>query len=187
MRLSAFIHLARTYTPAETIAINMLVDDPHITLQEAVNYVRENKDDLWDDVSRKMVPAKDVLKALEELIPKPLHGGDIRVYHATDPSTARTLLSRGFIPETKPHPRSDDFDYAPGRGIDSGLYVGHSPQAVESYGRSILEITIPKRLLEVPTELAQHGEKDPMRALQSHDGAVINHRLPHDAFRLLPE
>jgi hypothetical protein len=157
-----------------------------MSLSEAVALVEESPNDLWDTVSRKMVPAKDVLVALKKLVPAPLSGGDIRVYHATDPSTARMLLSRGFIPETKPRPR-EDFDYAPGRGVDIGLYVGESPRAVESYGRAMLEITVPKRLLEVPTELSQHGEQDPLRALRSHDGAVINHRLPADAFRLVPE
>lgn len=173
-------------TPAEAVAINLLTDDPDLTLAEAIRLVRESPDELYDTVSGKMVPPRDVVEALEKLIPKPLSGGDIRVYHATDASTAKQLLRRGFIPETKPHARSEDFDYAPGRGIDPGLYVGVSPNAVESYGRAVLEITVPKRLLDVPYELSQLGEKDPMKALRSHDGAVINTRLPPDVFRLLP-
>lgn len=107
-----------------------------------------------------MVPPQDVLKALEKLVPKPVHGGDIKVYHATDRSTAQQLLRRGFIPETKPRPRSQDFDYAPGRGTDPGLYVGAAPSQVGSYGPVTLELVVPKKLLEVPTELAQLGERD---------------------------
>lgn len=175
---------ARTHTPAEAVAINILVDDPDISLHEALQRVRGARK-LYDQVSGEMVPARDVAEALEKLIPKPLSGSDIRVYHATDRSTANMLTRRGFIPETKPRARGD-YDYAPGRGIESGLYVGASPRAVESYGPVTVEVTVPKRLLEVPQELAQHGEKNPMRALHSHDGAVINTRLPPEAFRILP-
>jgi len=169
-------------TPAETVAINILVDDPDITLHEALKMV-QGVSELYDEVSGDMVPARDVAKALEKLIPKPLSGGGLRVYHATDRSTATMLLRRGFVPETKPRPR-EGYDYAPGRGIETGLYVGVSPSAVRSYGPVVLEVTIPKRLLEVPLELSQLGETDPMRALKSHDGAVINTRLPPEIFRL---
>jgi hypothetical protein len=170
--------------PAEAIAINLLVQDPDVTLPEAMAMVR-GVEELYDEVSGEMVPSQDVVEALEKFLPKPLKGGDIRVYHATDRGTANILLRRGFIPETKPR-RREGFDYAPGRGIDIGLYVGASPQAVTSYGPAILEITIPKRLLEVPSELRQLGETNPMKSLKSHDGAVINTRLPPDVFRLLP-
>lgn len=174
------------HTPAEAIAINLLVADPNLTLPEAVKLVRDYPDELYDDVSGEMVAPRLVLEALEKLVPQPVHGGDVRVYHATDPATAQLLLRRGFIPETKPHARSEGYDYAPGRGIDPGLYVGATPRQVESYGRATLEIVVPKKLLEVPTELAQLGEKDPIAALKSHDGAVIRRRLPPDVFRLVP-
>jgi len=167
------------------VAINLLVDDPDMSLHDAVRLVRESGSELWDPVSRTMVPPKDVLEALERLIPKPLSGGDIRVYHATDKATATMLLRRGFIPETKSRARSSDYDFAPGRGMDVGLYVGETPASVESYGRATLEIVVPKKLLEVPSELAQLGETNPLRALKTHDGAIINARLPAEAFRLL--
>lgn len=172
-------------TPAEAVAVNLLVNDPDLTLPEAIKLVREYPDELYDDVSGQMVPPRDVLKALEKLMPEPVHGGDIKVYHATDRSTSQQLLRRGFIPETKPRPRDQDFEYAPGKGIDAGLYVGATPSQVDSYGPVTLELVVPKKFLEVPTELAQHGERDPMKALRSHDGAVINKRLPPDVFRFL--
>ena len=180
--------VASHHTPAEAVAINLLVADPDMTLPEAIRTVRDYPDDLYDDVSGEMVPPKAVLEALEKMLPHPLSGAEIRVYHATDAATAKMLLRRGFIPETKPRARSEDFEYAPGRGIlDVGLYVGASPHAVESYGRAILEINVPKKLLDVPTELAQLGEDDPLKALKSHDGAIINTRLPADVFRLMPD
>lgn len=174
---------AARVTPAEAIAINLLVDAPNMSLAQALKRVR-GADKLYDEVSGKMVPARDVAEALEKLIPKPLTGSDIRVYHATDASTAKMLTRRGFIPETKPRPR-EGFDYAPGRGIEVGLYVGATPSAVNSYGPATVEVTIPKKLLEVPQELKQLGENNPMKALKSHDGAVINTRLPPEAFRLM--
>jgi hypothetical protein len=176
---------AKAHTPAEAVAINLLVEDPDLSMQDAVRLVREFSGDLYDEVSGEMVPPKEVLKALEDLIPRPVKGGDIKVYHATDSSTARLLLKRGFIPETKPRARGDNYDYSPGRGIDQGLYVGATPSQVDGYGSVILELVVPKKLLEVPTELSQLGEKNPLTALKSHDGAIINTRLPPEVFRIL--
>lgn len=172
-------------SPAHNVAVNLLVDDPDISLQDALKLIKDHPDELYDQVTDQMVSPRDVAEALEELIPKPLSGGDIHVYHATDASTAKALLNRGFIPETKPRSRNSEFEYGPGKGLDGGLYVGYSPHAVSSYGRVTLEISIPKKFLSVPTELAQLGEKDPMKALHSHDGAVIHHRIHSDAFRKL--
>lgn len=177
---------ARHYTPAEAVAINLLVDNPDITMADALRLVRESDVELWDAVSRTMVTPREVLRELEKFIPQPVSGGDIKVYHATDSSTARQFLQRGFLPETKPRTRTEDFDYAPGRGVDEGLYVGATPHQVESYGRAMLEIVVPRKFLEVPTELAQHGEMDALKALRNHDGAIINRRLPPDVFRLMP-
>jgi len=179
--------LARQYTPAEAVAINLLVEDPDLTMADAIRLVKDFPGELYDEVSGDMVAPGKVLEALQKMVPKPLPSGGIKVYHATSKATAEMLLKRGFIPETKPRPRSDDFGYAPGRGVDQGLYVGASPQAVNSYGPVTLEVSVPKKYLEVPTELAQHGEKNPLKALKSHDGAVINERLPPKAFRLLPK
>jgi len=179
---------ARThYRPAENAAINLLVQSPDATVDELVRQVRDFDMDLYDDVTGQQVRPRDVIEALEKYAPKPVSGGDTKVYHATDSSTANMLLKRGLIPETKPRPRTEEFEYAPGRGIDTGLYVGAGPREVSGYGSVTLEIVVPKKFLEVPTELAQLGETDAMRALRNHDGAIINHRLPPDAFRILPD
>ena len=168
--------------PARNVAINLLVDVPEYDFDEVLAEVRGSHDSLFDEVSRTFVPAKDVETELLRLRPGPIGPSDILVYHGTDSAAAKLLVRRGFIPETKPRPRGD-YEFQPGRGLDAGLYVGVSPQAVEGYGRVTLEVSVPKRLLEVPQELA--GETDPMRALRTHDGAIINARLPPDAFRVV--
>lgn len=178
---------ASHYTPAENVAINLMVQSPDSTVDELVQQVKNFSMDLYDEVTGEQVKSVDVLAALDKYAPHPIHGSDTRVYHATDAATAKTLMRRGLIPETKPRPTSDDFEYAPGRGIDVGLYVGASPREVLSYGRVVLEVVVPKKFLEVPTEQAQLGVTDPMQALRQHDGAIINHRLPPDAFRIVPE
>ena len=170
---------------AESAAISLLQDAPDESVDDLIRMVQRARSSLMDPVSREFVDSKEVVKALERMRPQeqPLSGSDVRVYHATDRSTAQRLLQRGFIPQTKPRSRVET--YAPGRGIDPGLYVGVSPRAVDSYGPATLEITVPKKWLEVPTELAQLGEANPMSALRSHDGAVVNHPIPASRFRLV--
>jgi DNA topoisomerase-1 len=185
MLLKVAARFLRAYTPAENIAINWLVADPDATMAELIHEVKSSDTEMWDSVTRQMVDPREVEKALHKLAPQPLSGSDLRVYHATDLSTAKMLVRRGFIPETKPHATTEEYEYAPGRGLDSGLYVGASPRDVDGYGRAILEIVVPKHFLSVPTEQVQLGETDPIRSLHGHDGAVINHRLPADAFRLM--
>jgi len=139
---------------------------------------------LFDPVSRSMVDAGEVGEALRRLAPKPYEvSGGIKVYHATTPSAAKMLLRRGFIPATKPRSRVET--YAPGRGIDQGLYVGASARAVGGYGPVVLEVTVPRKELSVPTEMAQLGETSPRQALKSHDGAIIKRAIPSEAFRVV--
>jgi hypothetical protein len=178
----------RRTTAAENVAINMLADDPDLTLEEALDLVLESEVELWDPVTRTMVRPEDVARELSKLESRSSGAGrcppGLRVYHATDLATARSLVRRGFIPETKPRPRHAGMEYAPGRGADPGLYVGESPRAVEGYGRAIVEVCIPEDWLEVPAELRAHGVRDPLRALESHDGAVINRAIPASAFQI---
>jgi len=173
---------------AENVAINMLADDPDLTLEEALDLVLESDVELWDSVTRTMVRPEDVARKLSRLGSSGSDVNhcppDLRVYHATDPSTARSLVRRGFIPETKPRPRHAKMEYAPGRGMDRGLYVGESLRAVEGYGRAIVEVCVPEDWLEVPIELRARGVRDPLRALESHDGAVINRAIPANAFQI---
>ena len=165
--------------------MNLLVDDPSLPIEEVRQAALNSSMDLWDEVTRTMVPAADVAKVLAAMTPPLRVPHEVVTYHATSPAFARELLLRGFLPETKARARSEGLgaSYAPGRGLDRGLYVGATPEAVEGYGRVVLEVAAPRRSLAVPTELAQLGETDPMRALRSHDGAVIRDRLPASSFR----
>lgn len=168
-------------SPAESAALSLL-EGSNMTIPELIDEVRGARM-LFDPVSRKQVSGPDVIRALERLMPAPTSGSGVKVYHATTPQHARTLLLRGFIPSAKPVPLGGS--YAPGQGIDPGLYVGSSARNVESYGRVILEVTVPRRALSVPTELAQLGETDPLAALRSHDGAVILSPIPPSAIRVV--
>ena len=173
--------VASRYSPAESAAISLLQDAPDESVEDLIEQVLRARR-LFDPVSRTVVDAQEVADAIRGMAPEPYKvPGGVSVYHATDASTARLLTRRGFIPQTKPRNLTDT--YAPGRGLDRGLYVGATPRSVEGYGRVTLEVTVPRKHLSVPTELAQLGETSPMKALKSHDGAVINHPIPADAFR----
>ena len=181
--MSAFLRFQNPQTPAANIVVNLLTDNPDLSLEEAGRLIETGPPELWDGVTRTMVRQEAVAKALKAIVPAPvLPWTDILVYHATDDDTAEQLLSRGFLPETKPR-RREGFDYAPGRGLDEGLYVGATATSVESYGRVILSIDVPKSVLRIPQELAQLGETNVLRALHSHDGAVIRTRIPANQFR----
>ncbi len=170
---------------AHSVAENLLFDAPDSTIDELIADVqRARSTGIYDSDARKMVDADDVIRSLEAMKPAPIHvTNGITVYHATTPDFAKVFLKRGHIPEGKVYSRSDS--YSPGHGLDRGMYVGATPQAVESYGRVTLAVTVPRDMLLVPTELKQMGETDALRALRSHDGALIVGRVPSTAFSVV--
>lgn len=167
---------------AYVTAVSLLRDAPELPFDKLERMVAGARTGMMNPETYEPVDAQDVLRALRAIRPQPLprQTPTVRVYHATDAKTAAMLRTRGYVPETKGRSRGE---FAPGKGLDAGLYVGASPRAVESYGRVTLEVEVPREWLTVPTELAQLGERDPMRALQEHDGAVVFHALPPEAFR----
>jgi hypothetical protein len=173
---------------ARNTALSLLEDASGESFEGLVKLVRQNAQYLMDPITRQRVDAEDVVVELAKLMGEEeedtLPGGYITVYHATDKRTAQGFLKRGAIPEMKPRPRVP-MDYAPGKGIDVGLYVGHSARAVNSYGPVVLSVDVPKKWLEVPTELSQLGYRDPMKALHEHDGAIIKKRIPAKAFKVV--
>ncbi len=125
--------VASRYSPAESAAISLLQDAPDESVEDLIEQVLRARR-LFDPVSRTVVDAQEVADAIRGMAPEPYKvPGGVSVYHATDASTARLLTRRGFIPQTKPRNLTDT--YAPGRGIDRGLYVGATPRSVEGYGR----------------------------------------------------
>jgi hypothetical protein len=171
------------HSPAESAAISLLQDAPDEDIEHLIRQVERSRT-LFDPVSRESVDPKEVADALRRLQPKSYKvPGGLKVYHATSPQVAKLLLSRGFIPKTKPKFRGDSF--GPGRGIDQGLYVGATPRAVSSYDRVILEVTIPKNVLVAPTESTQLGDTDPLEALRQHNGALIPVPVPPEAFKVV--
>lgn len=169
----------KSTSQATTTALSLL---EVLSMADAIAAVKKRGGNLVDPVTRSLVPSTEVLIALNALKISPLKQ-EIRVYHATSPDVASLLMQKGFRPQLKP--RSRVKSYAPGRGIDPGLYVGASPQDVESYGKVILGVSVPRSSLAVPTELSQLGYSDPWEALNSHDGAVINQAIPPQNFTLL--
>jgi hypothetical protein len=171
---------------ANNAAIDILTSDPTLSVADAIALVRAFSEPLWDPITRRHVDGALVILALEAMKPKATSKRErgIFVYHATDAETAAILLRRGFLPETKPRPRSSSMDFAPGRGRDAGLYVGKTPESVSGYGRVILKIGVPVRFLEVPSEQASLSVTDPVLALETHDGAVIQSRIPPEAFSI---
>jgi hypothetical protein len=167
---------------AYVTAVSLLRDAPELSFDKLERMVAGASTGMTNPETYEPVDAQDVLHALRAIRPQslPRQTPTVRVYHATDAKTAAMLRTRGYVPETKGRSRGE---FAPGKGLDAGLYVGASPRAVESYGRVTLEVEVPRAWLTVPTELAQLGERDPLRALQEHDGAVVFHALPPEAFR----
>jgi len=166
-------------SPAESAALSLMTSMPNSTVDEVAKKVRR-AGTLYDPVSRTPVSSKDVLKALEAMRPSKRGGPKITVYHATDRKTADSFLRRGFSPKTKR--KFTSANYGPGKGIDQGLYVGATVRDVWSYGPVVLAVKVPKSLLRVPTELSQSGHTDPMKALKSHDGAVVLKSIPASDF-----
>ena len=122
---------------------------------------------------------------------------DITVYHTTTPEGARHLQAFGTTRNkpTKPavpidNPTvakmlgkkvGDTYDYEPGRGMGSGLYVSRHPGEGTQYGTHSVPVTIKARDLSVPPERASreaHG-MTPWRSLNLQDGYVSSVLHPH--------
>lgn len=131
-----------------------------------------------------------VIEELRSYRPRPLPPGPrVLVHHSTDEAAAARLLQDGFIPAAKPmnlararYEAGEYAEFAPGRGISGGLYVG-LPRETSGYGKVTLEVNVPRAWLQVPPEQEARGVTDPMQALRSTDGAVILEPIPATALR----
>jgi len=109
------------------------------------------------------------------------------VYTATDREHAEDFLKHGVDPAKKPtnlarsHYENGEYaEYAPGRGLASGLYVGLTPQGVSGYGRVILALRVRKGDLKVPPEQAALNRPNGCHALVCDDAYIDKFIPPSD-------
>jgi len=116
------------------------------------------------------------------------------VYHATDAATAEHFLKEGIDTDEKPSNLARErfeageyAEFAPGRGVGAGLYVGGTPQGVEGYGRVLLAIRTTKGALEASPESKEAGNPTPGHALVGGDGAMIRGKISPSLIREIGE
>ena len=105
---------------------------------------------------------------------------ELWTYLATDRATADKFLAEGIDPEQKPmnlarwrlEHGEDGVEFAPGRGLAGGTYVGGTPQDVSGYGRTILAIRTTKGKLETTPEAEALGNKNGAHALSVNDAQI---------------
>lgn len=136
---------------------------------------------------------REAVSVLKSWLPQALpRTSTIDVFYATDGKTASRMEREGIIPALKPtnlamlrFERGEPAEFAPGRGISRGVYVGATPEEVSGYGRTILRLRVPRSWLEVPPEQEVLGVTDPIAALKTVDGAVVNRPIPASAVEIL--
>jgi hypothetical protein len=152
-------------------------------LEEAIEDLEGTPFDTLYLPGRIQVDPKAMVRELKLWRPR-YTAGDTVVYHATDRKTANFMLKNGVIPQMKPWTSASvDFEetgggvYAPGRGLERGIYVGGTKDVVSGYGPVTLAFKVPKKWLKVPEEMKRLGYKDTPEdlhlALNSENGAVI--------------
>jgi len=106
------------------------------------------------------------------------------VFHATDRQRAAAFLRQGVRIADKPanlarhrYEQGEYAEFAPGRGLSSGLYVGWWPCEVEGYGRQVLALGVRKEDLGVPPEARVRGTTTVGWALLEND-AVVERDVP---------
>ncbi len=136
-----------------------------------------------------VVRTSEVRAALESFRPKPLPEGErmITVQHSTTRERANQILREGVIHEGKPmnlarerFQNGEHAEFAPGRGLSGGIYVGTD---TSGFGPVTLSIDVPESWLHVPPESSILGETSPRNALTTPDGAVILEGIPASAIR----
>lgn len=116
---------------------------------------------------------------------------DMWVFHATDQSTADKFVTEGVHQNERPenlamlnYEAGRPAEYAPGRGLARGSYVGATPFAVEGYGKHILAFKVKPHQIAPSPEQESLGYKTWHEALANND-AVVMHDLPaENVFRL---
>lgn len=88
-------------------------------------------------------------------------------YHATDHKTATKFLKDGIKQDDKPRnisrsrfEKGEYAEFAPGRGVGGGLYVGSNPHDIEGYGRHLLAVKTRIGSLRASPEASHLGYTD---------------------------
>lgn len=113
---------------------------------------------------------------------------DLIVFHSTEPDNSKLLYKYGFTSEDKPmnlarsrFEAGEPTVFAPGAGLNGGLYVTSDPNQASGYGHDMLAVRVRVGDLSVPVE---GGYTDPVKALISGGaGAVINGPIPPENIR----
>jgi len=107
------------------------------------------------------------------------------VYHASeDPEAFKEGVRMENVPQNLARRRysaGEPSEYAPGRGIGQGTYVGSQPHEVEGYGHWMHQFAVPMHHLEVPPESKGYKPEDVEYHL-SHGGtgALLTRDVPRE-------
>jgi hypothetical protein len=103
----------------------------------------------------------------------------ITVFHATDSATAKKFDVEGILQSDKPlnlarirFEAGEEAEFAPGRGLASGLTVGIDPREVSGFGRQIIAIQVRKGQIRISPEQAGLGVTSPGVALAASDAFI---------------
>lgn len=115
----------------------------------------------------------------------------IWVFHATDSKTADEILKNGLMISNKRsnlartrYEQGEYAEFAPGRGLSHGTYVGANPQDVSGYGRRILAFYVQKSQIGVSPEQKELGEKSIGNALALGDAVLLSDVPPENIFEV---
>lgn len=105
------------------------------------------------------------------------------VFHSTDDKTADQFLKEGVkaSDKTVTAAQRGEAEYAPGLGLDEGLYVGGDLQSIP-HARRFLAMRVRRSELTAATESRQLGAATPGAALAAQ-GALLHGDIPADRFR----
>ena len=147
---------------------------------------REEYDDMTADVSKSKEAGWGKLVARSG---RPFaDDDDIIVFHGTDNEHADQFKAEGIDPENKEVniAQAGEGEYAPGRGISRGTYVGMYAQEVDGYGGRTLAIrTKLSHIKPSPEKRQLESERVPVtnRMALLHNDAVIEEPIHRDNIR----
>jgi len=110
------------------------------------------------------------------------------VFHSTDQATAATFMESGLKAADKPQNLAmlGDAEFAPGRGVGQGLYVGGDLTAIPS-SRVYLALRVRRSDLTASPEAVDLGFTEPGGALTSQGALITRDIEPGEFHQIVPE